>query len=172
MPVNRVTEITATRTQIREKKVRQPAVRLCALVLLLTLQTAYSKSSQKAPAPAPVQNLDSGSISDEPLGGVVINRTVTVLGWDFYKNFAEVWRAKYMNTKYTVTVYERPTAQYGSEVWVQYRQNRVFHTFLSPARSAAKEISGRAVDIVYKNVVDTNVQRLLFNDVDLGPEEM
>ena len=152
---------------------RLPAIRFCALVLLLALQTAYSKPSQKAIAPAaPAQNLDSGSISDEPLGGVVINRTVTVLGWDFYQNFSEVWRAKYMNTKYTVTVYERPTALYGSEIWVQYRQKRVFHTFLSPARSAAKELSGRAVDIVYKNVVDMNVQRLLFNDVDLGPEEM
>ena len=125
-----------------------------------------------ASKPAPRTDLDSGTIKDEVLGGLVINRTITVLGWDFYKDFSEVWRALHADSTYTVTIYERPTAQWGSEIWIDYDRTRVFHTFLSPARSQAKEVSKQAVDSVYTSIVEINVQRALYSDIDLAPKEM
>lgn len=142
--------------------------KLSALIFLVVTPVAYSKS----PPAADSQSLDRGSLSDEPLAGVVINRTVTVLGWDFYQNFAAIWRAKFADSRYTVSVHERPTAQFGSEMWVEYKQKRMFHAFLAPARSATKPVAAAAVDMVYKNIIDSNVQSLLFTDVDLAPEEM
>ncbi|TCT10427.1 curli production assembly/transport protein CsgE [Paralcaligenes ureilyticus] len=143
--------------------------KLSALIFLIVTPVAYSKS---LPPAADSQSLDHGSLSDEPLAGVVINRTVTVLGWDFYQNFAAIWRAKFADSRYTVSVHERPTAQFGSEMWVEYKQKRMFHAFLAPARSATKPVAAAAVDMVYKNIIDSNVQSLLFTDVDLAPEEM
>jgi curli production assembly/transport component CsgE len=143
--------------------------KLSALIFLVVTPVAYSKS---VPPAADNQSLDRGSLSDEPLAGVVINRTVTVLGWDFYQNFAAIWRAKFADSRYTVSVHERPTAQFGSEMWVEYKQKRMFHAFLAPARSATKPVAAAAVDLVYKNIIDSNVQSLLFTDVDLAPEEM
>lgn len=143
--------------------------KLSALIFLVVTPFAYSKS---VPPAADSQSLDRGSLSDEPLAGVVINRTVTVLGWDFYQNFAAIWRAKFADSRYTVSVHERPTAQFGSEMWVEYKQKRMFHAFLAPARSATKPVAAAAVDMVYKNIIDSNVQSLLFTDVDLAPEEM
>ncbi len=143
--------------------------KLSALILIVMTHVAYSKS---LPPATSSQSPDSGSIRDEPLAGVVINRTVTVLGWDFYQNFAAIWRAKYADSRYTVSVHERPTAQFGSEIWVEYKEKRMFHAFLAPARSATKPVAAAAVDLVYKNIVDSNVQSLLFSDVDLAPEEM
>lgn len=150
---------------------QRSGILLGVFVLLLVFQAASAKT-KSIPAQAPKGSLDSGDISNGVLGGIVINRTITVLGWDFYKNFSEVWRALHSDTPYTVTIYERPTAKFGSEIWIDYDRIRVFHAFLSPARSATKEVSKQAVNSVYKNVVDINVQRALYSDVDLAPEEM
>jgi len=109
---------------------------------------------------------------NDPLIGVVINRTITVLGREFYQYFSATWRDKELSERYTVTIYERPTAIRGSEMWVQYGNRRVYHAFLSPSRSAAKDISRKAVEIVYKNIIDLDVQQLLFKNEDLGPEEI
>lgn len=66
----------------------------------------------------------------DPLSGIVINRTVTVQGHDFYQFFSTMWRAKGLDTHYTIAIYERPSARWGSEIWVEYRRQQMFHTFL------------------------------------------
>lgn len=129
---------------------------------------------QAAPAVAPVPkaDIDSGSIQNQPLGGLVINRTITVLGWNFYSNFATVWRNLYPDTPFTVTVYERPTAQFGSEIWIDYDGRHVFHTFLPPAIAATRQISTQAASVVYKTITTLIAKRALYNDIDLAPEEI
>lgn len=112
------------------------------------------------------------SVFDDPLSGVVVNRTITVLGKDFYQGFTTQWRQKDVDSQYTITIFERPSARFGSEIWVQFRQKRMFHIFLPPARAATKKISAMAVDIVYQNIADSEVERMLVKSPDLGPEEM
>jgi len=114
----------------------------------------------------------SAHIFRDPLGGMVINRTVTVLGNDFYQYFSTAWRELDANHLYTVSVYERPTARFGSEIWIQFRQTRVFHIFLAPARQAARPIGERAAEIVYKNIMQSELQRALFQSEDLAKEEL
>ena|SRR5690554_8006647 len=109
---------------------------------------------------------------EDPLGGVIVNRTMTVQGHDFYRYFSSWWRETDDESRYTVSIHERPSARWGSEVWVQYRRDRVFHTFLPPARSRTKEISKIAVEIAYENITQNELQRALFQSEDLGPEEM
>lgn len=112
------------------------------------------------------------SVLDDPLSGIVVNRTVTVLGNDFYQYFARAWREQDGDQRYSLSVHERPSARWGSEIWVQYRRERVFHLFLSPARQQAKEISEQAAKIVYENVVNSDIQRMLVQSQDLGEEEL
>ncbi|WP_397473313.1 curli production assembly/transport protein CsgE [Pusillimonas sp.] len=112
------------------------------------------------------------SLLDDPLSGIVVNRTVTVLGNDFYQYFARAWREKDGDHRYSLSVHERPSARWGSEIWVQYRQQQVFHMFLSPARQAAKDVSQQAARIVYENVVNSDIQRMLVQSQDLGEEEL
>lgn len=109
---------------------------------------------------------------EDPLIGVIVNRTMTVQGHDFYRYFASWWRQTDEEGRYTVSIHERPSARWGSEIWVQYRRDRVFHIFLPPARSRTKEISKLAVDIVYDNITQNELRRTLFQSEDLGPEEM
>ncbi len=112
------------------------------------------------------------NLFDDPLAGVVINRTVTVQGKDFYQFFATLWRQKEVGSRFTISIHERPSARWGSEVWVQFRQKRMFHAFLPPARSATRKISAMAVEIVEQNIADSEVERIMVRSPDLGPEEM
>ncbi|HEY9460161.1 MAG TPA: curli production assembly/transport protein CsgE [Paralcaligenes sp.] len=142
---------------------------IVVVAFLLATPLAHAGS---APAPNPVPDESRPASEQDLLGGVITSRTITVLGWDFYEYFTAKWQAIHGNERLSLSIYERPTARWGSEIWIDYRQTRVFHTFLPPARSATKEISTKAVDFVYKNVTDINIQRSLFTDVDLAPEEM
>ncbi|SHI36494.1 curli production assembly/transport protein CsgE [Pollutimonas bauzanensis] len=112
------------------------------------------------------------SVFDDPLAGVVVNRTVTVLGQDFYQYFTSLWRQKDTGGQFSISIYERPSARFGSEIWVQFRQKKMFHAFLPPARAATKKISAAAVEIVYQNITDSEVERIMVKSPDLGPEEM
>ncbi|WP_157076531.1 curli production assembly/transport protein CsgE [Castellaniella caeni] len=143
------------------------SVSIIALVLSGGMAAAQEPEAPKAPPP-----LDQGQIDSDPLQGLILSRTMTVLGWDFYKNFAEVWQALYPDSRDTITVIERPTAQFGSEIWINYLNQAVFHTFLSPARSRAREESKNAVEAVHNNIEAINIQRRYAQDADLGPEEM
>ncbi|TAN27299.1 MAG: hypothetical protein EPN31_12285 [Castellaniella sp.] len=116
--------------------------------------------------------LDQGQINNDPLRGIVINRTMTVMGWDFYQNFTQVWQALYPDSQDTLTITERPTAQFGSEIWINYLDQTIFHTFLSPTRSRARDESRNAVEVVHNNIEIIDAQRKFVQDADLGPEEM
>lgn len=141
-------------------------------VVLLTL-AALPAYSDPAPRPVPQASSAQGkAAAADPMIGVVINRTVTVMGRDFYKYFAALWRDKEMSERFSISIHERPSAIRGSEMWVQFGQRKVFHAYMSPARAAVKDASAQAVEIAYKNVVELEVQRLLFQDKDLGPEEI
>jgi len=142
----------------------------CLGVLVLAMQPAHS-APVPAPLPTEVKN-ERKAAAPDPMIGVVINRTVTVMGKDFYQYFAANWRDKEMSERYSISIHEKPSAIRGSEMWVQFGQRKVFHTFMSPARSAVKETSAQAAEIAYKNVVELEVQRLLFQDKDLAQEEL
>ena len=157
---------------------RTSAILLASAVSAFCLAPAYANDRSPAPntvaTPAP-ESLDSPrrkSAFDDPLGGVVVNRTVTVLGQDFYQNFTALWRQKDISNKFSISIHERPSARFGSEIWVLFRQKRMFHTFLPPARAATKRISAQAVELVYQNIADSEIERIMVKSPDLGPEEM
>lgn len=109
---------------------------------------------------------------EELYAGVVVDQTITVAGQDFYQYFVASWRDKPLSERYAISIHERPSARWGNQVWVEYAQRRVFQTILPTSRAAIKPVSEQAADIAYQNVFDTDVQRLLFRDSDIGPDEM
>lgn len=104
-------------------------------------------------------------------GGVITNQAITVAGQDFYHYFVAAWRDKEGSERYTIGVRERPSARFGTEVWVEYRQRRVFRTYLPPARAAIRPISENAAEIAYQLIRETDFQNQLIRDADLGRDE-
>lgn len=114
----------------------------------------------------------NGRVLQELYAGVIVDQTVTVAGHEFYQHFAALWRDKELANRYAISVYERPTARWGSQIWIEYAQRRVFQVFLPPGRANVRAVSEQAAEIAFQNVVDTEVQRLLFREPDLAPDEI
>src|SRR5690606_5480422 len=77
------------------RRLRLSSYRGAALAGLLMLVLAAPAFADDAQSPAPDSNGAPESVDrifQDPLGGVVVNRTVTVLGKDFYRYFASYWR--------------------------------------------------------------------------------
>jgi curli production assembly/transport component CsgE len=104
-------------------------------------------------------------------GGVVTSQMVTVAGHDFSQYFIAAWRDMDGSEHYTLAVRERPSARWGSEVWVEYAQRRVFHARLPAARAAVGPLSVDAAEAVYQAVQQADLQRKLAGDADLAPDE-
>lgn len=159
------------------KPYQQGAVLLAMLCVMGSSEAQPGKGTGK-PKPANFMKAIQQSevvrknLFDDPLSGIVINRTVTVQGHDFYRYFSNRWRELSGASPFTLTVVERPSARWGSEIWVEYRRQRMYHAFLAPARSGTKKTSERAVDLVLENVNKSEIERVLTNNPDLAPDEL
>jgi curli production assembly/transport component CsgE len=126
-------------------------------------------AAQLAPAGAP--NPGNTQVLQELYEGVVANQTITIVAQDFYQYFVTAWRDKPLSERYALSIHERPSARWGSQVWVEYANRKIFQTFLPPARNRIKDLSLEAVELAYQNIVELDVVNLLFKDPDLGPDE-
>lgn len=113
----------------------------------------------------------NGKALQDMYGGIVTDQTITVAGQMFFQLFVSAWRDMPLHERYTLAVHERPSARWGNEVWVEYEQRRIFQAMLPPNRSNIKPMVEQAVNIAYTNAGNADVQRLLFRDPDIGPDE-
>lgn len=155
---------------------------LIAAILIARMTLAFATESQTGAASDKPINASTGleagdktingKALQEQYGGLVTDQTITVAGQDFYQYFIALWRDKPLNELFVVAIRERPSARWGNRILVEYAQRRVFEAVLPPSRSNIKALSETAVEISYKNVVDSEVQRKLFRDQDIGPDEL
>lgn len=153
--------IAGTCAQAQERTVPLPA----------ESQKTDSSNQSISKATQEVETVGSQIILNDAYTGIVANQTITVAGQDFFQYFIAAWRDKDMVEKFEISISERPSARLGSQIWINYGQKRVFQTFLPAARAAIKPISLAAADAVYEGIVQADVQKLLFRDPDLGPDE-
>jgi curli production assembly/transport component CsgE len=131
-----------------------------------------SQGQSQSTDPSEALNKANQSLQADTDGGVVTNQVITVAGQDFYQHFVNAWRDKDGSERYTLAIHERPSARWGSEIWIEFAQRRVFRTYLPPARAAIKPISEEAANITYQAVLQADVQRQLIHDADLGRDEI
>lgn len=149
-------------------------VALC--VLLGTCHAAPSSQIEATKAPTLTEKnplpASPKTLFDDPLKGILVNRTVTVQGHEFYHYFSMWWHYQDEANHYSLSIFERPSARWGSEVWVEHNRVIMFKTFLPPARSQTKQISEQAAAIVFESIENSELEKSLFSSDDLGPEEM
>lgn len=138
----------------------------------IALISFSSANAQSLPQEKSAQSLEHSKPIKGLIQGVVVNQTITVIGQDFYRHFATAWADKEANERYNLTVREQPNARRGSLVWVEYAQKRVFSANLPHSRSQVQPLSEDAAQVAYDTIVEADVQRLLFQDRDLAPDEI
>lgn len=107
----------------------------------------------------------------DSLGGIVVSRTVTVSGQEFAQHFLAAWREHPGSEHYTLTIVERPSARWGSEVWIEYAQRRVFQARLPTARAVLRRAGEQAAETTLQAIQQADRQRKLVRDADLAPDE-
>lgn len=104
--------------------------------------------------------------------GMVTNQTVTVAGQDFYRYFVFEWHERGMDERFAIAIRERPSARWGTQISIEFAQRRIFQAQLPTSRAGIKALSERAAEIAQQKVADAEVERLLFRDADIGPDEI
>jgi len=103
--------------------------------------------------------------------GLVTCQAVTVAGHEFCAYLDVEWRDKPGSERYTFSIRERPSARWGTQVWIDYAQRRVYQAQLPPARAGLKELSASAAESVYQAILEIERQRQFVRDADLAPDE-
>jgi curli production assembly/transport component CsgE len=135
--------------------------------LLSILPIMLPVPARAAPAPAPA----AASGLNAEAWGIVTNQAVTVAGHEFCKYFLAEWRDKPGSDRYTLAIRERPSARWGSQVWVEFAQRRVYQVQLPPARAELRALAESAAENAYQAIVDIERQQRLLSDADLAPDE-
>lgn len=105
-------------------------------------------------------------------GGLVLDATVTVLGYEFFNAFAVAWRELDAQQRYSVTISEVPNARFGSTIRVQARGRMLYQNLLRPNRLEARETAQAVAGDIFQELIRTEAENALFRDPDLGPEEL
>ena len=103
--------------------------------------------------------------------GIVTSQPITVAGHEFCRSFITAWLDKPGSDRYTIAIRERPSARWGTQVWVEYGPRRVLQIQLPPTRTALRELGENAAESAYQAVLDAERQRTLILDADLAPDE-
>ncbi|HVE52665.1 MAG TPA: CsgE family curli-type amyloid fiber assembly protein [Ramlibacter sp.] len=106
------------------------------------------------------------------VGGLVLDSTVTVLGYEFFSAFAVAWRELDAQQRYSVTISETPTARFGSTIRVHSRGKTLWQNLVRPNRLAARETAQAVAGDLFQNMIRAEAEEALFRDPDLGPEEL
>ncbi|WP_143730726.1 CsgE family curli-type amyloid fiber assembly protein [Microbulbifer sp. GL-2] len=118
------------------------------------------------------QELESIEGEDSLLTGLVIDNTVSGIGHEFTRSLSIYITSNLTEFDYNLTVHERPSARWGSVVWVTYENKQVFRTVVYPGRRRFGEIVAQAASQINNNVRQQRLQELFSQNLDLAGEEI
>ncbi len=103
-------------------------------------------------------------------GGIVVDHTITMIAHEFYQHFMRFWRDQPASATHNLTIYERPTARWGSIVWIEHDNKVIFRANLFSARSKTESVAEMAAIAINQQLDQIDLQNLLFDDPDLTKE--
>lgn len=115
--------------------------------------------------------VESGYNGSSELTGVLVDRTLTVIGQNFYRSFSQIGMERPIIRGATLTIHERPDARWGIQLWITEGPRVYFRTQLSPRLGDANDIARQAVDIVEKAILKRRLSAAMNPSIDLGKEE-
>ena len=112
---------------------------------------------------------DMGMAADG-MAGVVVNETITPIGYEFYRIFSILWSENPDSTNYSLSIKERLSKRYGNRVDIYLGQKLVYSAVLSVKYDGLQTLCESAVEDTQTNLVGLSVQT---SDVtDIVSEEM
>lgn len=154
-------------------------------ILLFTLFNLfhYPVFSEVSDANQNVASSDSGQLEEQgealqsrfndfnEINGVIVDRTMTRLGEQFYFFFSQQMNEQYVDINENFTVEERPTALRGSIVTIIHSRKPIYRTALSPGQRKAKEKAQEAVSAISNYIVRWEAERQYLDTFDMEHDE-
>lgn len=139
-------------------------VRFGVTVLFLLAAPAWSKGDI---APLPMAQQPQGTLEAD---GIVTDQTITLPAKRFYDEFMSSWRNLDEKSRFTLSISERPSARWGSQVFVDYGSHRLFQAMLPPNPDRIRDIARVAVQQVLQAIVSSQIADAM-HDPDLARDE-
>lgn len=115
--------------------------------------------------------LTEKDLEENKVADVIGDQTMTLVGHGFIEGFQRAWRDHESSGESNIAVFERPSARWGSLVWVEQNFNRVYQTFLFPGRGDPAQVGESAAHWVYQRIAEIEAAKLLFKDPDMEKQE-
>lgn len=99
--------------------------------------------------------------SDIELSGIVIDRTITRFGKDFFFYYTSYWRDIPNTEGLTVVVHEQVFPQAGTRLWVEMERETIFQTYFGRRQTDVRETAEQAVLISLNKVAEFQAESML-----------
>ncbi|MFV0575426.1 MAG: CsgE family curli-type amyloid fiber assembly protein [Vibrio sp.] len=116
--------------------------------------------------------LESQAFRAAEVSGVIVDRTITRLGKDFYSFFSRKIYEQLTNLDQNVLVEERPTALSGSIITVFHQSTPIYRTALSPGRKQAEDKSEEAFQVLQNYMLQWELEKKFRDKTDLADSEL
>ena len=130
-------------------------------------------AANEGDANTPLESLQPEQESDRiEIGGLVIDRTFTRFGQVFYHHFSRLREDEDPNARENITIHERPTARWGSLIWITHNRKVIFKTALSPGRNQQEQSAKLAWSQVRQTLEQQQIATLFMDTFDLEHDEL
>lgn len=147
---------------------------LIQLLVCFLVFIAYSNAeTEQLETKEPLENNKVDESKDlVEIDGLIIDRTLTRLGRDFYIAFSMKVNSELDDIDVNLTVKERPTALSGSIVGVYHFDRAIYRSALSPGQRQADEKAEQALEAVQQYIVKWQIEKLFKDTSDLEHSEI
>lgn len=104
------------------------------------------------------------SADDIEVPGFLYNQTRTFAGQEFFLAFSSAWQNIDVDSRFSLTINERPSARSGSLLTVTYNGTVVFQRFVGFNTVLARRMGNEATGRVYSAVMTAELDRMLGDD--------
>ncbi|WP_416137180.1 CsgE family curli-type amyloid fiber assembly protein [Halomonas sp. HK25] len=111
-------------------------------------------------------------LGEPGISGVVVDRTITMAGKTFFRQFSQLSLDNPIIGNANIAIHERPSARWGSQIWITEGNNIIFEATMPPRLSEIDDYVEIAIEQVEELLIQRTIIQALESDPDLADEEI
>lgn len=115
--------------------------------------------------------LHAESIEDE-IDGILLDHTITIFGYRLCRELGNYRRIHSSHPDANITVYEKPSARWGSLIRIEIDGQVVFRQFISPTRNQTDRLAAQISSHIDTELTRRKLQQLLTTNLDIDGDEL
>ena len=136
------------------KNVMIATVVTVSLMCIHAIETPVQAGQSGLTLPEPPPRTGRSDDSQIELSGIVLDRTITRFGKDFFFYYAGYWRDIPNTEGLTVVIHEQVFPQAGTRLWVELEQQTIFQTYFGRRHTDVRKVAEQAIIISLDKVVE------------------